>query len=101
MMCGIDAAKKPFMQEEVIVQYKRLIASMPGANQYLLLYVLDLLTVFARKVEKNRMNASSEWGFLYPFFRRRLTILFVVPFFALFHWTPASRLGCHLLSSGA
>jgi hypothetical protein len=63
MMCGLDAAKKPFLQEEAIVQFKRLIASMPRANQYLLLYVLDLLTVFARKAEKNRMNASSEWAF--------------------------------------
>lgn len=67
MMWGLDAAKKPFMQEEVIAQYKRLIASMPRANQYLLLYVLDLLTVFARKAEKNRMNASSKWSFLHPF----------------------------------
>jgi hypothetical protein len=80
MMYGLGAARKPFVQEEVIAQFKRLIASIPRANQYLLLYVLDLLTVFARRAEKNRMNASSEWGFLYPFFRRRLTILFVMPF---------------------
>jgi len=64
-----NAAKRPFVQEDVIAQFKRLIASMPRANQYLLLYVLDLLTVFARRAEKNRMNASSEWRFLYPFFR--------------------------------
>jgi hypothetical protein len=56
------AAKKPFSQDEVIAQYKRLISSMPRANQYLLLYVLDLLTVFARRAERNRMNASSEWA---------------------------------------
>jgi len=80
MICDLDAAKKPFVQEEVIAQFKRLIASMPRANQYLLLYVLDLLTVFARKAEKNRMNASSEWGFPYPYFRRRRTTLIVVPF---------------------
>ena len=72
MVC---AAKKPFVQEEVIAQFKRLIASMPRANQYLLLYVLDLLTVFARKAEKNRMNASSEWSSLYPFLKHGLTIL--------------------------
>jgi hypothetical protein len=33
----------------VITTYKKLIHSMPHANQYLLLYVLDLLSVFARK----------------------------------------------------
>jgi hypothetical protein len=34
---------------------------MPRANQYLLLYVLDLLSVFARRAEKNLMNAASAW----------------------------------------
>jgi hypothetical protein len=32
---------------------------MPRANQYLLLYVLDLLSVFARKADKNLMTATS------------------------------------------
>jgi len=32
---------------------------MPRANQYLLLYVLDLLSVFARKSSKNLMTASN------------------------------------------
>lgn len=32
---------------------------MPRANQYLLLYVLDLLSVFARKSDKNLMTAAS------------------------------------------
>jgi hypothetical protein len=40
--------------------YRLLIASSPPANQYLLLYVLDLLAVFARKSETNLMPASSE-----------------------------------------
>jgi hypothetical protein len=40
---------------------------MPKPNQYLLLYVLDLLSVFARKSEVNLMTAPSEsevrsWG---------------------------------------
>ncbi|KAF7316721.1 Rho GTPase activator [Mycena chlorophos] len=52
-------AKQPFNQDEVIATYKRLIRSMPRANQYLLLYVLDLLSVFARKSDKNLMTASS------------------------------------------
>lgn len=53
------AAKKPYNQDEVIATYKRLIHSMPRANQYLLLYVLDLLSVFARKSDKNLMTAQS------------------------------------------
>ncbi|KAJ4477394.1 Rho GTPase activation protein [Lentinula aciculospora] len=52
-------AKEPFNQEEVITTYKRLIRQMPRANQYLLLYVLDLLSVFARKSDKNLMTATN------------------------------------------
>ncbi|OAX42698.1 Rho GTPase activation protein [Rhizopogon vinicolor AM-OR11-026] len=51
--------KKPFNQDEVIATYKRLIQRMPRANQYLLLYVLDLLSVFARKSDKNLMTATN------------------------------------------
>lgn len=52
-------AKKPFNKEEVIATYKHLIQRMPRANQYLLLYVLDLLSVFARKSDKNLMTAAN------------------------------------------
>ncbi|EJF64820.1 Rho GTPase activation protein [Dichomitus squalens] len=52
-------AKKPRNEDEVIATYKRLIRSMPRANQYLLLYVLDLLSVFARKSDKNLMTAKN------------------------------------------
>ncbi|GBE87860.1 Rho-GTPase-activating protein [Sparassis crispa] len=52
-------AKNPHNQDEVIATYKRLIRSMPRANQYLLLYVLDLLSVFARKADKNLMTAKN------------------------------------------
>ncbi|ESK94012.1 rho gtpase activator [Moniliophthora roreri MCA 2997] len=52
-------AKEPFNQEEVISTYKRLIRAMPRPNQYLLLYVLDLLSVFARKSDKNLMTATN------------------------------------------
>jgi hypothetical protein len=55
----MPTAKKPYNQEAVIATYKRLIHSMPHANQYLLLYVLDLLSVFARKSDKNLMTAQS------------------------------------------
>ena len=46
----------------MIATYKRLIRSMPRANQYLLLYVLDLLSVFARKSDKNLMTAKSTYS---------------------------------------
>ncbi|KAL4255843.1 Rho GTPase-activating [Pleurotus pulmonarius] len=52
-------AKIPNHHNEVISTYKHLIRSMPRANQYLLLYVLDLLSVFARKSDKNRMTATN------------------------------------------
>ncbi|KIJ66940.1 hypothetical protein HYDPIDRAFT_38386 [Hydnomerulius pinastri MD-312] len=52
-------AKQPFNHDEVIATYKRLIQRMPRANQYLLLYVLDLLSVFARKSDKNLMTATN------------------------------------------
>jgi hypothetical protein len=47
---------------ETIAAYKQLISKMPKPNQYLLLYVLDLLSVFAKKSDKNLMTASSEWN---------------------------------------
>lgn len=53
-------AKQPFNHDEVVSTYKKLISRMSRANQYLLLYVLDLLSVFARKSDKNLMTASSE-----------------------------------------
>ena len=52
-------ARKPFNKEELIGAYKRLIGQLPLANQYLLLYVLDLLTVFARRSDVNKMTATS------------------------------------------
>lgn len=55
-------AKEPFNHDEVVATYKKLITQMPRANQYLLLYVLDLLSVFARKSDKNLMTASSKYS---------------------------------------
>ncbi|KAJ8519046.1 hypothetical protein ONZ45_g3948 [Pleurotus djamor] len=52
-------AKQPHNQDDVIAKFKSLIRSMPRANQYLLLYVLDLLSVFAKKSDKNRMTATN------------------------------------------
>jgi len=52
-------AKQYYNQDEVIKTYKSLIRQMAQPNQYLLLYVLDLLSVFARKSEKNLMTATN------------------------------------------
>lgn len=52
-------AKENFDQEGAIKTYRLLISSMPPASQYLLLYVLDLLAVFARKSDKNLMPSSN------------------------------------------
>lgn len=52
-------SRKPVDDEAAIKTYRLLTASMPPANRYLLLYVLDLLAVFARKSDINRMPASN------------------------------------------
>ncbi|EPQ31144.1 uncharacterized protein PFL1_01333 [Pseudozyma flocculosa PF-1] len=52
-------AKEPFEADAAVRTYRLLITSMPPANQYLLLYVLDLLAVFAQKADKNLMPASN------------------------------------------
>ncbi|KAH8117941.1 Rho GTPase activation protein [Phellopilus nigrolimitatus] len=54
-----EALSKKQSTDDVIKTYKQLIRSMPRQNQYLLLYVLDLLSVFARKAEKNLMTATN------------------------------------------
>jgi len=51
--------KQVYNGDEVIATYKRLIKQMPRPNQFLLLYVLDLLSVFSRKSEKNLMTATN------------------------------------------
>lgn len=44
---------------EAISTYQRLITELPPLNRQLLLYILDLLAVFASKADKNRMDASN------------------------------------------
>lgn len=51
--------KQPLDVDSAIRTYRLLIQAMPPANRYLLLYVLDLLAVFARKSDQNRMPASN------------------------------------------
>ncbi|EUC64936.1 phospholipase/carboxylesterase [Rhizoctonia solani AG-3 Rhs1AP] len=55
----VTLATKSKGEAEVIQTYRKLIREMPRANQYLLLYVLDLLSVFARKSDKNLMTESN------------------------------------------
>ena len=45
--------------EAAIGAYRSLITSCPPATQYLLLYILDLLAVFERTSDVNRMNAGN------------------------------------------
>lgn len=47
--------------DQRIREYKRLIRRMPAENQFLLLYVLDLLGIFAKESDKNLMNAASKF----------------------------------------
>lgn len=52
-------AEEPFDHTRVIKTFHGLIGALPRANQYLLLYVLDLLSVFARKSDKNLMTTTN------------------------------------------
>ncbi|KAG6910846.1 hypothetical protein DXG01_007161 [Tephrocybe rancida] len=55
-----DALERPnYNENNVISTYQQLIKQMPRPNQHLLLYVLDLLSVFAQKSDKNLMTASN------------------------------------------
>ena len=48
-----------FDLEKAITTYQRLITELPPLNRQLLLYILDLLAVFASKSEQNRMNSPN------------------------------------------
>ena len=48
-----------FDQEAAIATYQRLITELPPLNRQLLLYILDLLAVFASKSELNRMTSAN------------------------------------------
>jgi hypothetical protein len=45
--------------EQKVREYKRLVREMPRENQYLLLYLLDLLGIFARDSDKNLMTSAN------------------------------------------
>ncbi|RGP63096.1 hypothetical protein FLONG3_10037 [Fusarium longipes] len=48
-----------FNEKAAIVQYQQLITELPPLNRQLLLYILDLLAVFAAKADENRMNSQN------------------------------------------
>ncbi|KAI1405773.1 Rho GTPase activation protein [Hypoxylon fuscum] len=48
-----------FDEVEAIAKYQQLIKDLPPLNRQLLLYILDLLAVFAAKAEENRMTAQN------------------------------------------
>lgn len=47
------------LPEQKVGEYKRLVRDMPRENQYLLLYLLDLLGIFARDSAKNLMTSAN------------------------------------------
>ncbi|KAI1777529.1 RhoGAP-domain-containing protein [Hypoxylon cercidicola] len=48
-----------FDEADAINKYQQLIKELPPLNRQLLLYILDLLAVFAAKAEENRMTAQN------------------------------------------
>lgn len=48
-----------FDEAAAIAKYEKLITELPPLNRQLLLYILDLLAVFAAKSEQNRMNSQN------------------------------------------
>lgn len=48
-----------FNEAVAIDRYQRLITELPPLNRQLLLYLLDLLAVFAAKADENRMNSQN------------------------------------------
>lgn len=48
-----------FDERAAIEKYQKLITELPPLNRQLLLYILDLLAVFAAKSDENRMNSQN------------------------------------------
>lgn len=55
----LQCAPEHFDAHAAIRSYQALIGKLPALNRQLLLYILDLLAVFASKSEQNLMNASN------------------------------------------
>ena len=56
---GQEPASGDFDPQAAIKTYQRLITELPPLNRQLLLYILDLLAVFASKSDLNRMTAPN------------------------------------------
>jgi hypothetical protein len=54
---GVEAEK--FDPGKAVETYQRLIVELPPLNKQLLLYILDLLAVFASKSDQNRMTSAN------------------------------------------
>lgn len=55
----VDEQKLSSDSKNAIEQYQKLIAQLPSLNRQLLMYILDLLSIFAAKSDENRMPASN------------------------------------------
>ncbi|OXV08028.1 hypothetical protein Egran_04209 [Elaphomyces granulatus] len=51
--------KGDFDPQQAVAAYQQFIRELPSLNQQLLLYILDLLAVFASKSDQNRMTAGN------------------------------------------
>jgi hypothetical protein len=56
---GPQAPGGGFDADTAIATYQQLITELPPLNRQLLLYILDLLAVFASKSDENRMNSQN------------------------------------------
>ena len=83
-------------RREIVATYQRLIRELPRPNQFLLLYVLDLLSVFARKSEKNLMTAASEWSVYHLIPATNLTFLQILASFSNLASSLIQTMKCHL-----
>ena len=54
-----EPLKREWPLEQAIARMQHLVASLPPLNRQLLLYILDLLAVFASKSEVNRMTSEN------------------------------------------
>ncbi|KAL1998102.1 hypothetical protein VTN02DRAFT_6854 [Thermoascus thermophilus] len=58
-MDAVDTDTGNFDYQKAVATYQQLIRGLPPLNRQLLLYILDLLAVFASKSEQNRMTSAN------------------------------------------
>ncbi|KAK1145660.1 GTPase activating protein (GAP) for Rho1p [Aspergillus melleus] len=56
---GATTESDPFDHAKAVTSYQQLIRELPPLNKQLLLYILDLLAVFASKSDQNRMTSAN------------------------------------------